>query len=126
MGPLACSGASLLCSFGSAPAPLTALGIAHGTTAIVAPAPVATIMDHVPALNIAPFGLCSSPTNPAVIAQGGVPTACVPATATPWIVGAPTVLIGDAPALDASSTLMCTWLGVISIVFPGQTTVIHE
>jgi hypothetical protein len=39
------------------------------------------------------------------------------------VVGAPTVLIGNFPALNDSSKLMCTWAGVIQIVMPGQFTV---
>jgi hypothetical protein len=35
-------------------------------------------------------------------------------------VGAPTVLIGNMPALDNNSKLMCNWGGVIQIVNPGQ------
>jgi hypothetical protein len=34
--------------------------------------------------------------------------------------GAPTVMIGNQPALDNMSKCMCMWAGVISIVFPGQ------
>nr|BFE96331.1 hypothetical protein GCM10020185_68670 [Pseudomonas brassicacearum subsp. brassicacearum] len=46
---------------------------------------------------------------------------CIPATAAPWIPGgAPTLLLGNMPAIDANSTLMCTWAGVIKIVVPGQ------
>ena len=51
------------------------------------------------------------------------PMPCVPATAAPWALGAPTVLIGNMPALDSTSTLMCNWGGVIQISNPGQTTV---
>jgi hypothetical protein len=46
---------------------------------------------------------------------------CVPATTAPWIPGgAPTVLVGGAPALDALGTLVCAWGGVIKVVQPGQ------
>ena len=49
------------------------------------------------------------------------PMPCIPATATPWIPGgAPTLLLGGMPAIDANSTLMCNWAGVIKIVMPGQ------
>jgi hypothetical protein len=37
--------------------------------------------------------------------------------------GAPTVLIGNMPALNESSKLMCNWGGVIQINFAGQVTV---
>jgi hypothetical protein len=32
-------------------------------------------------------------------------------------------MIGNKPALTASSTVMCAWAGSISITFPGQATV---
>jgi hypothetical protein len=38
------------------------------------------------------------------------------------MIGAPTVLIGNQPALDNQSKCMCTWAGVITITSPGQTT----
>jgi hypothetical protein len=73
--------------------------------------------------------MCSAPTNPVVItataAALGVltPMPCVPATGAPWAPGSPTVLIGNAPALDSTSKLMCNWAGVIQITSPGQATV---
>jgi hypothetical protein len=76
-----------------------------------------------------PFGMCSSLANPTVAAATSAalgvltPMPCIPMTTAPWIVGAPTVLIGDKPALNNSSTLMCNWGGVIQITMPGQTTV---
>jgi len=51
------------------------------------------------------------------------PMPCIPATLSPWVPGAPTVLLGNAPALDNVSTLMCNWGGVISFVTPGEFTV---
>jgi hypothetical protein len=33
------------------------------------------------------------------------------------------VLVGGQPALDNTSTAMCMWGGVISVVMPGQVTV---
>jgi uncharacterized Zn-binding protein involved in type VI secretion len=51
------------------------------------------------------------------------PMPCIPATAAPWVPGAPTVLIAGLPALDNSCKLMCNWAGVIQVVSPGETTV---
>jgi hypothetical protein len=34
--------------------------------------------------------------------------------------GAPTVMLGDMPTLDNTSTLMCMWAGVITFVTPGE------
>jgi hypothetical protein len=79
--------------------------------------------------NVMMFGMCKAPTNPAVIAAtaaaSGVFTQapCVPATASPWVPGSPTVMIGGKAALNSTSKLMCTWLGVISVNFAGQATV---
>ena len=78
-------------------------------------------MDHIPVVNIAPFGMCSAPTNPAVIAAAGSPVPCVPVTPAPWTPGSPTVKIGSLIALNNSSKCMCTWAGVIQVTAPAQT-----
>ena len=120
MAILVNSNSLLECSFGKVPSPLTVLPtnkVMAGST------PAATIMDHIPMVNIKPFGLCTAPTNPAVIAAGGSPVPCVPVTPAPWIVGAPTVLIGEMPALDTVSKCLCTWAGVIQVATPAQTEV---
>jgi hypothetical protein len=86
-------------------------------------------MDHIPIVNIPPFGMCSAPSNPTVAAATAAalgvltPMPCVPVTAAPWVPGSPTLLIGNMPALNNSSQLMCTWGGVIQIVSPGEFTV---
>ncbi|MDT7687906.1 MAG: hypothetical protein QOE46_665 [Acidobacteriota bacterium] len=120
-----CMGAMLQCSFGAAPSSLVVLPSNRTMTTT----PAATIMDHAPLVNIMPFGVCSSPANPTVAAATAAalgvltPMPCVPATAAPWIVGAPTVLIGNMPALNNTSKLICNWGGIIQVVNPGQTTV---
>lgn len=125
MGMQVCMGATLKCSFGAAPSQLVVLPQNRVLTAT----PDANIMDNKPLVNILPFGMCSAPSNPAVIsataAALGVltPMPCVPVTPAPWVAGSPTVLIANMPALNNSSTLMCTWGGVIQIVNPGETTV---
>ena len=60
----------------------------------------------------------------ATAAALGVPTPmpCIPVTVAPWVPGARTVLIGNMPALDNTSQLMCVWGGLIEIVSPGQVT----
>jgi hypothetical protein len=118
-----CMGATLQCSFGAAPSSLVVLPTNRTMTTV----PAATIMDHAPLVNIMPFGMCSSPSNPTVAAATAAalgvltPMPCVPVTPAPWIVGAPTVLIGKMPALNNTSKLMCAWGGVIQVVSPGQT-----
>ena len=56
-----CSGAMLMCSFGVAPSTLTVLPVNRTMTGNM---PAANIMDHIPMVNIMPFGMCISPTNP--------------------------------------------------------------
>ncbi|WP_246563375.1 DUF4280 domain-containing protein [Paenibacillus montaniterrae] len=125
IGQLVCGGASLQCSFGTAPNVLTVAPSKGVLTGL----PAATIMDHIPMANIAPFALCNSMSNPAVASATAAkfgtltPMPCVPVTSAPWIPGSPTVLIGNLPALNSNSKCMCAYGGVISITTPGQFTV---
>jgi hypothetical protein len=119
------SGAMLKCSFGTAPGTLTVLPAGRVTADGV---PVATILDHQPNVNIAPFGVCLSLTNPQVAAATSAalgvltPQPCIPVTVAPWVPGATTTSIGGQPVLTNSSTCNCTWAGVISISKPGTKT----
>lgn len=125
MPQLVVSGAMLKCSFGLAPSALNATSAPTVTSG----APAATIMDHAPAVNIPPFGMCTTQSNPAVAAATaaalGVPTpsACVPNTPAPWQPGATSTTINNFPALTSSCTCNCMWGGVITITNPGQTAV---
>jgi len=125
MGQQVCAGAMLACSFGAAPGTLAVLPASGVTTG----APDATIMDSKPVVNIAPFGMCMSPSNPTVAAATAaamgvlVPMPCMPSTPAPWTPGSPTVLIGGVPALNNASKLMCAFGGVIQVTMAGQTTV---
>jgi hypothetical protein len=124
MGQQVCMGAMLQCSFGVAPSTLVVLP----ANCVLTGTPAANIMDNKPMVNVPPFGMCQSMANPTVAAATAAalgvltPMPCVPVTPAPWIVGAPTVLIGNMPALNNTSKLMCTWGGVIQITNPGQTT----
>jgi hypothetical protein len=116
-----CMGALLRCSFGEAPG---ALAVPPRSGVFVGP-PAANVMDHLPVVNVPSFGLCTSLANPVVAAAtaaAGVltPMPCTPVTPAPWIPGATTVLLGNGPALDASSTLACAWAGMIQVTTPGQ------
>jgi hypothetical protein len=119
-------GAMMQCSFGVAPSSLVVLPTNRVMTSMV---PDANIMDHIPMVNIMPFGMCTSIANPMVAAATtaalGVltPMPCIPATPAPWVAGAPTVLLGNFPSLDNVSQLMCMWAGVITFVDAGETTV---
>ena len=118
-----CNGATLQCTFGATPSMMGVLPVNHTMTSTQ---PAANIMDNVPMVNIMPFGVCIAPTNPAFIAATsaalGVPTPvpCVPVIPAPWVTGSPNVLLGGMPALNDTHKLMCTWLGVISVLNPGQ------
>lgn len=118
-----CMGATLQCSFGLAPSSLMVLPVNQCMTSYV---PAANIMDNKPMVNILPFGMCTSLANPTVAAATAAamgvltPMPCIPVTPAPWVPGAPTVLLGNMPALNNTSKLMCTWAGVIQVVYPGQ------
>ncbi len=121
-----CMGAQMMCTFGMAPSQLVVLPL-HKT--FTDQMPDANIMDHVPMLNIMPFGMCMSPANPVVAAATAAalgvltPMPCIPNTPAPWVAGAPTVMLDNAPTLDNVSQLMCVWGGVITFVYPGEVTV---
>jgi hypothetical protein len=121
-----CMGAMLQCSMGVAPSSLVVLPVNRVMTSQV---PDANIMDHVPMVNIMPFGMCMSPANPMVAAATAAamgvltPMPCIPNTPAPWVPGAPTVLLGNMPALDNTCQLMCMWAGMIAITSPGEMTV---
>jgi hypothetical protein len=126
MAMLACTGALMQCTFGAAPSALNVLPLNR----VLAPTPVANIMDNKPIVNVPPFGMCMSMANPMVIAATAAalgvmtPMPCIPMTVAPWVPGVPTVLIGEMPALGMDSKLMCNWGGVIQINVPGQFAVL--
>ncbi len=121
-----CMGAMMQCSFGMLPSSLVVLPANKVFTQEV---PDANILDHVPMINIMPFGMCMSPANPTVAAATAAalgvltPMPCIPNTPAPWVPGAPNVLLGNFPTLDDTSMLMCMWAGVIQFTFPGEVTV---
>jgi hypothetical protein len=120
-----CSGATLQCSFGLAPSTLVVLPVNQMLTGYM---PAANIMDNKPMVNIMPFGMCTCPANPTVAAATAAamgvltPMPCIPATVAPWAPGAATVMLGNMPALDDTSKLMCSYGGVISVMYAGQVT----
>jgi hypothetical protein len=121
-----CMGAMMQCTFGVAPSSLVVLPTNMVFTSEV---PDANIMDHIPMVNIMPFGMCMSPSNPEVAAATAAalgvltPMPCIPVTPAPWVTGAPTVLLANMPTLDNVSQLMCIWGGVITFIDPGEETV---
>jgi hypothetical protein len=118
-------GAMMTCTFGLAPSSLVVLPT---NKVITSDMPAANIMDHIPMLNIMPFGMCNSIANPMVAAATAAalgvltPMPCIPMTMSPWVPGAVTVLLANMPALDNVSQLMCMWAGVITFTNAGQVT----
>ncbi len=124
MGIAVSMGSTVKCSFGAAPSALIVLPVNR----VLNPMPVANIMDNKPFLNILPFGVCNTPSNPMVAAATAAalgvltPMPCIPVTVAPWVPGSPTVLIGNMPTLNNSSQCMCSWGGVIQVVSPSSPT----
>lgn len=125
MGVQVSTGAEVMCTFGDAPAVFAA-----SSEDVSATTPAGVITD-VEIDNIPPFGMCSAPTNPEVIAATSAalgvftPAPCVPVL-MPWTPGAAGVTINDVTALDDESECRCSWLGVITVTDPGQERVVTE
>lgn len=123
MPKLVVSGAKLQCSEGTAPSTLTVL---PASTADTAEMPVATVLDHQPMVNVAPFGMCKTQANPQVAAataaaQGVLtPQPCVPVLPAPWSPGAAVVTLRMHKALTDDSTCTCQWTGRIEVTDPGS------
>ena len=121
MGKFVTTGALLQCSFGMAPSPLTVVGLRTMNQNM----PMANIMDFAPMVNIKPFGMCQSMSNPTVAsataAAMGVltPMPCIPVITAPWNPAAQ-VKVCNMPALLDNGKCMCAYGGQISINFPGQ------
>ena len=123
MAKYVCMGAMLKCSFGMAPSQLM---VTIPLRPMIQNKPKATIMDFAPLVNIIPFGMCQSMSNPTVAsataAAMGVltPMPCIPAIVSSWLPGGKQ-LIGNVPALLDNCKLMCAYGGNISITNPGHT-----
>ena len=125
MPKLVVQGASLTCSMGNAPSQLSVLpaNMVNGPSSMTA----ATVQDSKPNVNLMPFGMCMSPSNPQVAAATAAalgvltPQPCVPMTMQPWSPGSTTVQIAGLAALNDSSTCQCMWGGTITITSAGQT-----
>ena len=82
---------------------------------------VATVTHIVPMADIPSFGQCKSLSNPlvaaATAAASGVlqPQPCVPVIASPWLPGAPTVLLNGMPVLNEPSICLCAWAAGLPI-----------
>lgn len=112
-------GSLIKCSKGIAPVPLTVLPV---NRVFAQGPPIATVRDRIPFVNILPFGMCNSATNPAVIAARAaalgaqVPGPCVPLVTGDWSPGSRKAKVGGAKVLTKNSTCKCAWQGDISVV----------
>lgn len=117
------SSAMIQCTFGTNPCPLMA---SPGRMTSLSGKPLLNISDFAPITCIGSFGMCSSPSNPAVIsataAALGVftPAPCVPVVTTPWMPGKPDKMVEGMPALTNQCRNMCMWAGQISFSNDGQ------
>jgi len=120
---LVANGAQLKCSQGLAPALLTVLPVSLIEGGVV---PAATVMDNLPMVNIAPFGMCQAQANPTVAAAtaaaSGVltPMPCIPVVTAPWSPGSAGVQLAGQNALTSDSKCTCTWTGSIEITDPAS------
>jgi hypothetical protein len=124
MGVQVAATAQLMCSFGVAPSVL--MVVPKGRPVQAGGQMAATIQDFAPNVNIMPFGMCMTLSNPQVAAATSAalgvltPQPCIPVTTSPWSPGSPTVQINGAPALTSSCMCQCAWGGMITITNPGQ------
>lgn len=115
MGQMVVKGATAMCTFGAAPA------VVNATSQMTVQAgglSTGTIQDCQPT-NLF-FGMCTSPTNPAVAAAMGSPMPCTLQPAGTWIPVKPMVLVNGKPCLTSDCKLTCAYGGFISITMPGQ------
>lgn len=121
------NGAQMTCTFGVAPSTLTVLPA--GPIIQAGGQLLARVVDFAPMMNVAPFGMCTTPSNPQVAAAtsaaAGVltPQPCIPVVTAPWTPGSAKVSAGGVPALTSTSTCVCAWGGSISIISAGQAKV---
>ncbi|MDE7210895.1 MAG: DUF4280 domain-containing protein [Lachnospiraceae bacterium] len=126
MKPIVIQGTLLKCSFGNMPTPIMVMPDKKVNSTL----PVAVKSDHVPFLNILPFGMCSNPANPMVAAATAAalgvltPMPCIPCTAQDWSKACSKVKIGGKEAINMDSCLKCLYGGNIQVVAPLQPTVL--
>lgn len=119
-------GATMMCSQGLTPSTLVVPPI---NKVFADNLPAATVMDKIPIVNIPPFGMCRSMSNPTVSAATSAamgvltPMPCIPLIAGPWKPGSSSVKIANKKALTKNSKCKCAWGGNITLINPGGRTV---
>ena len=125
--PLLTLGTMLSCTQSLIPKMTTPLGVLPLPRLFTTKRATGIKTDVIPFVNIVPFGMCKSPTNPAVIAAkaasaGAINFApCIPVPMGLWKKFSPTVKIMKINALTMDSCLNCMWNGKITPVAPSQT-----
>ncbi len=125
MSLLLTTGTSMTCAFGTTPSSFIATS---NPMVLAGGQPVGTIDDGQAVINIPPFGMCTTLSNPAVAsataAALGVltPQPCTPQTKA-WIPAGLTVLSGGKPCLTQECTCMCLYGGTITPGNPAQKNV---
>jgi hypothetical protein len=123
MAKLVAHGAKLKCDQGLAPGVLTVLPISMADGGLV---PAATVMDNLPMVNIAPFGMCKTQANPMVAAATAAamgaltPMPCIPVVTAPWSPGSSGTQVAGQKVLTDDSKCSCMWSGSISVTDPGS------
>lgn len=126
MKPVVVQRTLLKCSFGNVPTPIMVLP----DRKVNAMAPVAVKEDHIPFVNILPFGMCSNPANPMVAAATAAalgvltPVPCVPCTIQDWTKPCQKVKVKGKEAINMDSRLQCAYGGNIEVAAPVSPTVL--
>ncbi len=126
MKPIVVQGTILKCSFGNVPTPIMVLS-GHKVKSMM---PVAVKTDHIPLMNILPFGMCSNPANPMVIAATAAafgvftPAPCIPCTTQDWTKPCTKVKADGTEVINMDSQLECLYGGSIKVTAPIQPMVL--
>lgn len=117
----------LHCSLGTVPTPLIVL---PDQSVVMEGMLCGCITDNIPFANIPGYVLCLSLGNPAVAAATAAdfgiltPMPCTPITLEPWISTCFDVIVRGGPVLDETALLICDYGGVITVIEPGNFTVV--
>ena len=100
-------GAMIQCTGGTVPLPIMLI-LNHGVTTSAGKKMLLNANDHIPMMNIMPFGLCKfkPPAPPGA-------NICIPVTIQAWKKGDLHCIISGAPALTKNSFLPCMMGGTI-------------
>ena len=120
MSNLVVNNSLIKCSYGAAPVPITVIPMGppvSGQSQLVA-----TVNDIIPMVNIKPFGICNSPSNPMGMGKPTFPTPCpcIPTIPSPWSPASTVLKINGQKALLKNASCKCIWSGSITVVTIAQ------